>query len=352
MRRDERPDAADARLIRATALRVASTITLAVSVLVLAVLIAAFSVVFTQIPLTDLLTPQRRETVVDIEGLDIILGGAIIGACAIASAGVLGWLVTRRAVRPLVDALRRQRQFVADASHELRTPLAILDARIQMLERALQDSDPHREVVAQLRDDSRSVIGVVSDLLDAVEVPAGSVTTPASLAAITDSAVSSMSILARGRDVRVLSESPADDLAVAIPAASLHRSLVALLDNAVKHSPVGATVVVAARREGSHAVIDVADEGPGIRGIAPHRIFDRFARSAHAVDGGGSSRTGFGIGLSLVHDTVARYGGTVRVSATSAAGTTITLRVPIFSRARGFRLPFTPTSAAAPPGPR
>lgn len=329
-----RPSDADAQLIRTTALRVAFTITLAVSVLVLAVLIATFSVVFTQIPLGELLSPQRHETVIDIEGLDIILGGAVIGACAIASAGLLGWLVTRRAVRPLVDALRRQRQFVADASHELRTPLAILDARIQMLQRGLPDSDPHHDVVAQLRDDSRSVIGVVSDLLDAVEVPTGSVTTPASLAGITDSAVSSMSILARERDVHLVSRPPEDDLAIAMPAASLQRSVVALLDNAVKHSPAGAKVLVAARREGSYAVIDVVDEGPGIQGIAPSRIFDRFARSADAVDGGGSSRTGFGIGLSLVQDTVARYGGTAQVSATSSAGTTITLRVPLFTDRR------------------
>jgi signal transduction histidine kinase len=119
-----------------------------------------------------------------------------------------------------------------------------------------------------------------------------------------------------------------------MPAASLQRSVVALLDNAVKHSPAGAKVVVTARKEGAQAVIDVIDEGPGIQGIAPSRIFDRFARSADAVDGGGSSRTGFGIGLSLVQDTVARYGGTAQVSATSSAGTTITLRVPLFASRR------------------
>ncbi len=144
-----------------------------------------------------------------------------------------------------------------------------------MLQRGLPDSDPHHEIVAQLRDDSRSVIGVVSDLLDAVEVPTGSVTTPASLAGITESAVSSMSILARERGVHLVSRSPEDNLAIAMPAASLQRSLVALLDNAVKHSPAGAKVVVTARKEGAHAFIDVADEGPGIQGIAPSRIFDR-----------------------------------------------------------------------------
>ncbi|MFZ8393358.1 histidine kinase dimerization/phospho-acceptor domain-containing protein, partial [Staphylococcus aureus] len=92
----------------------------------------------------------RHTTLADVDGIDILLGAVAIGACAIASAGILGWLATRRAVRPLVDALRRQREFVADASHELRTPLAILDARLQLLERSLGPADPNAEVVGRL----------------------------------------------------------------------------------------------------------------------------------------------------------------------------------------------------------
>lgn len=329
MKNHTRAQDADNVLIRAAARRVATTITLAISLLVLAVLVAAFSVVFTQVPLGDLFTPRRHETVVDIEGSDILLGGVLVGAFAIASAGLVGWWVTRRAVRPLADALRRQRQFVADASHELRTPLAILDSRLQMFQRSLAASDPHHAIAAELRSDSRALINVVTDLLEGIDVPLSTPATPANILKTIDAAVAAMSVLASERGVQLAGDKVDGRLFVRMPEASLHRSLTALLDNAVKHSPPGAAVTVTTRRTGGVVLIDVADHGPGIQGITPDRVFDRFARSADAIDGGGTARTGFGIGLALVQDTVARYGGSASVSATSTAGTTITLRLPL-----------------------
>lgn len=325
----QHPLDADALLVRAAARRVALTITVAVSLLVVVVLVAAFSVVLTQVPLGDLLHPGARETVVDIDGVDILLAGTLIGVAAIASAGLLGWLVTRRAVRPLVDALRRQREFVADASHELRTPLAVLDARIQVLQRSLASSDPHAPVVADLRADSRALIGVVADLLDSLEVPRDPASEPVPVAPVVESSIAAMALLARQRDVALVSRPPDDDLRVSMPASSLQRCVVALVDNAVKHSPAAGTVMVSSRRDGRHVLIEVTDEGPGIQGISPDRVFDRFARSAPAVGGGGSSRRGFGIGLALVQDAATRYGGSAIVSATSDAGTTMTLRIPL-----------------------
>jgi two-component system OmpR family sensor kinase len=72
----------------------------------------------------------------------------------------------------------------------------------------------------------------------------------------------------------------------------------------------------------------VRDQGPGIQGISPARIFDRFAKSGTATGGGGTTRTGFGIGLALVRDIAVGNGGTVTVEETSASGTVIALTVP------------------------
>jgi len=149
------------------------------------------------------------------------------------------------------------------------------------------------------------------------------------------SAVSAMTLLAREREVRIISAPIAPELSAAIPDTSLRRSLIALLDNAIKHSPVGTAVTVSASKTGGRVHIDVSDEGPGIQGIAPNRVFDRFARSTDAIDGGGSSRTGFGIGLSLVQDTVSRYGGSAQVSSSTEEGTTMTLTIPLPRRLTG-----------------
>jgi signal transduction histidine kinase len=323
---------ADAQLVRRTAFRVGLWLTVAVSVLVIAVLIAAFAFVFKQVPLDDLFDRHRHQEMVDVGGLDVIVGGIVIGLLAVALAGTLGLIATRRAVAPLVDALGRQRRFVADASHELRTPLAILDARLQLLERSIPPGDPNHALVTELRDDSRNVNNVVSDLLDSLDVSDGGAAAPTQVAPIVDGALRAMQMLATERDVRVTSAPIPPELDVLIPDTSLHRALVALLDNAVKHSSAGQVVTVTADGDRNRVTLAVSDSGPGIRGIQPQRVFDRFARSSDAVDGGGTARTGFGIGLSLVQDTVGRFGGTVEVAQTSESGTTITMTLP---RARG-----------------
>ncbi len=309
-------------------MRVGLWITAAVSILVIAVLIAAFSYVFKQVPLSDLFDHRHHEEMVDIGGLDILLGGVVIGVFAIILAGTLGLFATQRAVAPLVDALGRQRRFVADASHELRTPLAVLDARLQALQRSLQDDDPHREIVAELRADSRTLIAVVDDLLDSVDVAPGGPDSPASVRDAVEWAISSMRMLADERGVRIEAAHDGDDAWVAVPETSLHRALVALIDNAVKHSPPGRVVEVVTTTTRSRVKIAVVDHGAGIRGIAPDRVFDRFARSSETVDGGGSARNGFGIGLALVQDTAGRSGGTVEVTDTSEKGTTLTISLP------------------------
>lgn len=316
---------ADARLVRRTMWTVGAWMMIAATVLVVAVLAAVLVVVLGQIPLADLIDRRHHEEAIDVGGMDAITAAAVIGVLAIILAGALSLIVTRRAVAPLVDALARQRRFVADASHELRTPLAVLDTRLQVLERSLDPADANRDLVAGLRGDSRALIAVVSDLLDAVDVAPSGPQPPVALAPIVESAVSSMRMLGEERGVAVTAESLPRDLRVRIPEASLHRALVALLDNAVKNSPAGAPVRVTVTADRSRVRIAVRDGGRGIRGIRPEHVFDRFARAAEPAD---SHRPGLGIGLSLVQDTAGRFGGWVEVTDTGPAGTIITIGLP------------------------
>ena len=326
MSRDRSPLDSDTRLVRAAARRVGIWIAITVSALVIGVLIAAFLIVFSQIPPDHLFSPGGQETTVDIEGVDIVIGAVLVGIVAIVFAGTIALFATRRAVAPLIDALRRQRRFVADASHELRTPLAILDARLQVLQRASGPNDPNADIITELRDDSRNLNAVVSDLLDSIDITPVDAGPTASVNDTMASAASAMTLIAQQHDIEIVTTATSPDVSVEIPEASLRRSLIALLDNAVKHSPPG-VVELKARADRRTVAITVIDHGPGIQGIDPHRIFDRFARSSDAVDGGGSARTGFGIGLALVQDTITRHGGTIAVTSTSPNGTALTLTV-------------------------
>ncbi|MET4782662.1 HAMP domain-containing sensor histidine kinase [Glaciihabitans sp. UYNi722] len=341
-----RADDSDLRAIRRASRAVGLQITIASSVLVIAVLIAAFAFVFSHIKPGRLFSPVgSHETSIDVGGLEILVGGLVIGTIAIILAGTMSWFATRRAVRPLGDALRLQRAFVADASHELRTPLTVLDARLQLLQRGLADDDPSTVTVNELRGDTKTLIGIVNDLLALAEVdrpPASS--EPIVVAPVVQRAVDSMRILALERSVFIRLEAE-EQVATVVPAASLHRCVVALLDNALDFSPPESTIEISVEELKSSVIVRVRDHGPGITGIEPTRIFDRFARSGDAVGGGGTSRTGFGIGLSLVRDTVERFGGLATVFATSPAGTTIQLLIPSIREPQ-------PQSSSQPQSPR
>jgi signal transduction histidine kinase len=278
------------------------------------------------------LTPgQQREQAgpfdvhITLDTVDLTVAIAGVGGLAIVFAGVASWLIARRAVRPLTEALRVQRTFVADASHELRTPLAVLHARVQRLRMQTPAHDPRRGIVDEVTSDTRILIDIVHDLLGAA---AGTPTEPGVTRLEDGLAVlrRDMSVLAAERQVRLR---VADHSAtVALTPTQLHRCLVALTDNAIGHTPPGGTVTVTTTSEPDRVCVRVQDDGTGITGIAPARVFERFAHGTGPGPERAATRTGYGIGLALVREIAVRAGGAVTVESTGDQGTVFALRIP------------------------
>jgi signal transduction histidine kinase len=288
----------------------------------------------------------RRELVIELDGLVPV--AVVVGALGVLLLGVIAWWASRRAAQPLADALAVQRAFVADASHELRTPLTTLSSRVQLAQHRAERGGDVVAALAGLRGDAAVMDAVLSDLLHAAESAGTSTGDRAAAASVLAAAHAAIAVIEpRGaaRGVRVVAEASAS-LEVAAEHTALSRALIALLDNAVRHSPDGAEVRVLAHRAGRRVLIRVVDHGGGIVGIAPERLFERFARAADAggaaarngatADRGGDAgqRRGFGLGLALVRDIATRFGGGVRVEHTSSAGTTFLLELPVATGAR------------------
>lgn len=246
-----------------------------------------------------------------------------LGAIGVAMLGFVAWFAAHRSVQPLGEALRRQRNFVADASHELRTPLTRLTSRVQLLQRRHQRGEPVEDVVAELRNDAAMMSDVLNDLLVSAEAGQAGGTETVIVADAAAAAVRSVAGLADAASVRLTIDAD-EQVAVALAEVTLVRIIVALLDNAVQHSPSKSTVSVRVGREGRFAAIRVADQGHGITGIAADRVFDRFARSTES-----GRRRGFGVGLSLVREVAVRAGGAVAVEHTSSKGTDLRLMLPL-----------------------
>ncbi|SFS03634.1 His Kinase A (phospho-acceptor) domain-containing protein [Microbacterium sp. cf046] len=247
----------------------------------------------------------------------------VLGLIGVVLLGLVAWFAARRSVRPLGDALRLQRNFVADASHELRTPLTALTSRIQVLQRRHDRRESIDDTIVALRQDAAMMTDVLNDLLLAAEGGAATAGEHARVASAVGTAVESLRPLADDAGVSLGVEIRTDAL-VSLPEVTLVRLVIALVDNALQHSPRGGAVTVSVTREVAHAAIRVTDQGSGIRGIEPDAVFERFARSSES-----GRRRGFGLGLSLVRDVAVRAGGSVAVERTSDAGTTFLLRLPI-----------------------
>ncbi|WP_345802689.1 HAMP domain-containing sensor histidine kinase [Microbacterium sp. AZCO] len=268
--------------------------------------------------------PERGEPVgdhivVDVDRvLPVVLALGVLGVVLL---GVIAWLAARSAVRPLAEALRLQRAFVADSSHELRTPLTALTSRIQILQRRQAAGRPIEPTIAALRHDARVLDDVLTDMLLAAEgEDAGD--SSAQLDGCLESAVATLEPLADETGVTLRTE-VAHAMTAPIPSVTLTRLCVALIDNAVHHSPSGSVVTVAADRNGDTIEIRVTDAGSGVDPADHDRIFERFARAAES-----GRRRGFGLGLALVRETAARYGGTAKLESTSSTGSTFVLALP------------------------
>ncbi|OMH35266.1 hypothetical protein BGP79_01705 [Tersicoccus sp. Bi-70] len=266
-----------------------------------------------------------HHVLVSLDPVDLAVAAVVLGIAAILLAGAAATLIARRAALPLAESLRRQRNFVADASHELRTPLAVLHARVQQLDLLVGEDPRLRPVVTELREDSRILVDIVDDLLQTTAGTAGG-EPPASLAETMVRVGGDLRVLAAERGV-TLDVEPADAL-VTLPAVPLQRCLTALTDNAIGHTPAGGRVLLSATVNARWAAVRVTDQGAGIRGISPDRVFERFAHGPGADPAAGPTRSTHGIGLALVHDVVGRHGGTVAVERTGADGTTFLLRLP------------------------
>jgi two-component system, OmpR family, sensor kinase len=232
--------------------------------------------------------------------------------------GMLGALDSAR--NDTQGMLDRQREFVADASHELRTPLTSVLANLELLTEELQ-GEQAETAEAALRS-TRRMRRLVGDLLLLARADARRVQPqrPTDLAAVLVEAASELGPMAERHELSISPE-PA---VVSGVRDELHRLVLNLLENAVRHTPPGTPIRAATRMEGRDAVLTVEDEGPGIAPALEQRVFERFVR------GGRDSGRGSGLGLAIVRAVAQSHGGSVVLERPSPGyGTRFVIRIPV-----------------------
>ncbi|MQA74372.1 MAG: HAMP domain-containing protein [Solirubrobacterales bacterium] len=242
--------------------------------------------------------------------------------------------------------MQAQRDFVADASHELRTPLTSILANLELLEAsfAARGADPdEEEIVAGALGSSKRMRRLVSDLLLLARADAGrgGARRACDLAEIAASALGEVRPVADGHALALEAPEP---VTVDGNPDDLHRLILNLLENGVRHTPRGTSIAVSVAARDGHAVLEVADDGPGIPPQAGDQLFSRFVRVGGAADLVVDSGTG--LGLAIVKAVAASHGGDVTAGSSRVGGARFVVRLPLREHARAVEP--SPVESAAP----
>ncbi len=241
---------------------------------------------------------------------------------------LLGLIQSGRAYLRAVELARRQSEFMAAVSHEMRTPLAAMGLLAENLESGVADRAGQRnEHTRMIREECARLGGLVDNVLAFTRDGRTEPHEAFDVAAMVADATSLMKPMAdRGNimfeaEVAEFPEAPHGD------AAALRRTLLNLLDNALKHTPADGKVTCRVQPLDENLwSIEVTDTGPGIPADERARIFEPFYRIGDELR---RSTPGTGLGLALVKRTAEAHGGRITIDDAPNGGSRFTLTLPI-----------------------
>jgi signal transduction histidine kinase len=221
------------------------------------------------------------------------------------------------------ETLQAQRRFVADASHELRTPLTTLRGNLGLLQRQPPiKAEDRADVLADMVDETERLMRLVNELLALARMDAGRPLQqdPILLGPLLADVCHQAKLLAPERTIVCRAEV---GMTVRGDSDALKQVLLALLDNALKHTPPGATITLSATAQEEQIAVQVSDNGPGIAPAHLPHNFDRFYRGDAA-----RSSPGTGLGLAIAHELTRAQQGIITVESQVGQGSTFTLMLP------------------------
>jgi len=236
-------------------------------------------------------------------------------------------LALNRMMTRLEDAFQHINRFSADVSHELRTPLTILRGELEAVVHQEGLSPDLLDQIGSALEETERLRTIIDQLLVISRLDAGDVLqkVPLDLGLLAISTAEQMQVVAEEKSIK-LSYSAEHGIEVEGDPSRLKQVVVNLLDNAIRYTSEGGSILVSAGRRNGSAVLTVADNGAGIPPEALPHVFERFYRADKARS---RYSGGAGLGLSIVNAICAAHRGDIDVSSTEGVGTTMTVLLPL-----------------------
>ena len=246
---------------------------------------------------------------------------------AVALALVTDQIATERELAALRGRDQERSRFVSTVAHELRTPLTGLSGYLELiLGGQVADESDQLDFLERSRQIVDTMTQLVGDLLELSRLESGTLRLEIgafSVAEVGQRVVDSLTPIAMSRGVELRTALPPRLRAATGDRRRVEQILTNLVGNALKFTPVGSTVELAAWFDASVAVVAVRDEGVGIAPDDRARIFERFYRLA-----GHERITGTGLGLPIARDLARAMAGDLDVASVPGSGSSFVLVLP------------------------
>jgi signal transduction histidine kinase len=227
------------------------------------------------------------------------------------------------AYQKLAEQEVARREFLSSVAHQLRTPLMVATGYLQLLQRGILSGDQLTGGIDTVARNVQQIATLVNDILFLQEMEL----------VLPDFQAVDMNEIARQVQERYVKYAAERDINLlftphpGLPPASgdarsLERALMALVDNAIKFSPVGASVHIRTSLEGEKIQVAVEDHGIGIPSETRPRIFDRFY---HLDRSGDELFNGIGLGLAITRQVIEQHHGSLDVESQTGKGSTFTI---------------------------
>ncbi|MEO7617671.1 MAG: HAMP domain-containing sensor histidine kinase, partial [Candidatus Saccharibacteria bacterium] len=250
----------------------------------------------------------------------------------LALGGGASYLLARRTLRPLEEAMEAQGRFTGDASHELRTPLTAMRTEIEVaLREPKLSSTESRDLLKSNLEEVIKLENLSQSLLQLARFgPHGNeferlehdVSEPLKDAVLRTEKIAAL------KNIKIHVE--LKHILVHGNIASLTELFATLLDNAVKYGKAGGTIEVIMKSSSKEATVTIIDDGLGIKADDLPHIFDRFYRSD--MSRSKDIAEGYGLGLALASQIAAAHNGSIHATSVEGKGSTFTIHLPLGSQ--------------------
>jgi two-component system OmpR family sensor kinase len=219
----------------------------------------------------------------------------------------------------------RLRHFAADASHELRTPLTSIRGYAELYRRGGDDPSQVARSMGRIEEEASRMSTLVEDLLTITRLDEGRPLDrrPVDLAELAGKVVTDARVVDPDRPITLDAPAP---VTIDGDRNRLMQVMINLVSNAQLHTPAATPVTVRAHRNGTSAVLEVEDHGPGLTAEQAAQVFDRFYRADPSRS---RAQGGSGLGLAIVDAVVRAHGGTPSVHTTPGGGAIFRVELPI-----------------------